>query len=67
MIAYQDNITDAMKNLSHTAFKVYIFFLFHKDGFSMAYSPEYIRKAANMCKDTARKAYKELMEKGYIV
>ena len=55
-----------MKNLSHTAFKVYVYFLFQKDGYSICYSPEYLHKAANMCKDTARKAIKELIEKGYI-
>lgn len=66
LLAYQDNILEAMK-LSHTTFKVYIYFLFHKDGFNVAFSPEYIRKATNVCKETARKAFKELQEKGYIV
>ena len=66
LVAYQDNILAAMKNLSHTAFKVYMFFLFHKDNYTMAFSPEYIHKAANICKDTVRKAFKELCEKGYI-
>lgn len=66
LVAYQDNILAAMKNLSHTAFKVYIYLLFQKDGYSVCYSPEYLRKAANMCKDTARKGFKELIEKGYI-
>lgn len=67
LIAYQDNLYDAMNNLSHTAFKVYLFFLFNKDGFSFAYSPEFIRKQANICKETARRAFKELQEKGYII
>jgi len=31
LIAYQDNISSAMKLLSHTAFKVYIYLLFNKD------------------------------------
>lgn len=66
LVAYQDNLLSAMKNLSHTAFKVYVYLLFQKDGYSVCYSPEYIHKAANMCKDTARKAIKELIEKGYI-
>lgn len=67
LIAYQDNLYEAMGKLSHTAFKVYLFFLFNKDGFSFAYSPEFIRKQANVCKETARKAFKELQEKGYII
>lgn len=66
LIAYQDNLLSAMKDLSHTAFKVYIYLLFNKDGYSVAYSPEYIRKQASICKETARKAFKELVEKGYI-
>lgn len=67
MIAYQDNISAALKDLSNSAFKVYIYFLFHKDGYSIAFSPEYFRKSVNICKDTARKAFKELQEKGYII
>lgn len=67
LIAYQDNISSAMKNLSHTAFKVYIYLLFHKDQFSVAYSPEYIHKMSGICNESARRAFKELIEKGYIV
>lgn len=66
LVAYQDNISSAMKVLSHTAFKIYIYLLFQKDGYSVCYSPEYLHKAANMCKDTARKGINELIEKGYI-
>ena len=66
LVAYQDNISAAMKVLSHTAFKIYIYLLFQKDGYSVCYSPEYLHKAANMCKDTARKGINELIEKGYI-
>lgn len=66
LVAYQDNLMGAMKNLSHTAFKVYLYFLLQKDGYSVAFSPEYLHKSANMCKDTARNAFKELVSKGYI-
>ena len=67
LIVYQDNLLYAMKDLSHTAFKVYMYFLFNKDNYSVAYSPEYIHKQANICKETARKAFKELQDKGYII
>ena len=67
LIVYQDNLLAAMRNLSHTAFKVYVYLLFNKDGYSVAYSPEYIHKQANICKETARKAFKELQDKGYII
>lgn len=66
LVAYQDNISAAMKTLSPNAFKIYIYLLFQKDGYSVCYSPEYLHKAANMCKDTARKGINELIEKGYI-
>ena len=67
LIAYQDNLLSAMKDLTHTTFKIYVYLIFHKDGYSIAYSPEYIHKQANVCKETARKAFKELIEKGYII
>ncbi len=66
LVAYQDNLISAMANLSHSAYKVYIYLLLQKDGYSVCYSPEYIHKITNMCKDTARKAIRELIEKGYI-
>ena len=66
LVAYQDNITAAMNNLSHTGFKVYIYLLFNKDQFVVAYSPEYIHKLIGICNESARRAFKELIEKGYI-
>lgn len=67
LIAYQDNIQNAMGELSHSAFKVYIYLLFNKTNFTLAYSPEYISKIANMCKQTSRKALKQLIQKGYLI
>ena len=62
LVAYQDNIQNAMGELSHSAFKVYIYLLFNKNNFILAYSPEYISKMANMCKQTSRKALKQLLD-----
>ena len=66
LVAYQDNISAAMKSLSHTAFKVYIYLLFNKDQFKIAYSPEYIHQISGICNESARRAFKELTAKGYI-
>lgn len=67
MIAYQDNITDAMKDLSSSAFKCYMVLLMNKDQFNIDYSPEYISSITNNSKITVRKALKELCEKNYLV
>lgn len=66
LIAYQDNLLAASLSLSGSAFKVYVYLLFNRDQFSVAYSPEYIHKAVGICNESARRAFKELNEKGYI-
>lgn len=66
IVVYTDNLIDAMKRLSHTAFKVYLCLLFNKDQYSTEFSPEHISRIAGMCLDTARKAFKELLQCGYI-
>lgn len=67
LCAYEDNLMEAMKNLSHTAFKVYIVLLLNKDGFNLEYSPTYISYATGMCVETARKCLRELEEKNYVI
>lgn len=67
LCAYQDNITNACKVLSHSCFKVYVALLFSKNGYSMEFSPKYISQLTGLCLDTIRKAFKELQEKGYIL
>ena len=66
LIAYQDNLIDAMKTLSGTAFRVYLCLLFNRDQYSTEFSPEYISKIAGMCSASCRKSFKELQESGYI-
>ena len=66
LIAYQDNISAASIALSHTGFKVYIYLLFNKDQFRIAFSPEHIHQVMGICNESARRAFKELLEKGYI-
>lgn len=67
LCAYQDNISNAMKILTHTAFKVYICLLFNKDKFSVEFSPAYLSQVSGLCLDTIRKAFAEMEKKNFIV
>lgn len=66
LIAYQDTLKEAMTKLNGTAFKVYLFLLFNRDQFVLAYSPKYISKEIGICADSVRSAFKQLEAKGYI-
>ena len=67
LIAYNDNLTTAMKKLSGTAFKVYIYLLSNKDNYKLEYSPQAIANEIGISKDSARKALKEFEVKRYII
>ena len=66
LIAYTMNLEWAMKELTATAFKVYICLLCNKNNYTIEYSPEHISKTAGICKDSARKALVLLEQKGYL-
>ena len=66
LIAYKVNLEDAMKDLTATAFKVYICLLCNKNNYTIEYSPEHISRVAGICKDSARKALIQLEQKGYL-
>ena len=51
---------------AHT-FKVYLWLCFHKQYSKIAFSPEFLSKNLNMCKETARRALKELVDKKYVL
>lgn len=55
-----------MKELTPTAFKVYVYLLCNKHNYSIEFSPEHISNVAGMCKDTARRALTQLEECEYI-
>ena len=57
----------AMKDLTNSAFKVYIYFLANRDKYRMGISPAAIKNQTGVCIETARKAIRELEIKGYIV
>lgn len=67
LCVYQENLCEAMKNLTHTAFKVYVCLLFNRSGYTIEFSPAYINQLCGLHPDTIRKAFKELQEKGYVV
>jgi DNA-binding MarR family transcriptional regulator len=66
LIIYRNNLTTAMKQLSGTAFKVYIYLASNQDGFTLGYSPQDISNETGISKDSARKALKEFEEKGFL-
>lgn len=67
LIAYQDNLINAMKSLSPAAFKVYVCLLFNADGYPLDFSPEHIKDLTGLCKDTIRKALNALEREGFLV
>ena len=67
LIEYQDNILDACKDLSNSAFKVYIALILNKNGYKMDYSPECLHLLTGLCRATAKKALVELQVKNYII
>lgn len=66
LIAYQDNLKQAMLDLTPAAFKVYVCLLFNADGFKLDFSPEHIKDMTGLCKDTIRKSMTLLELRGYI-
>ena len=66
LVAYQDNLKEAMLCLTPAAFKVYVCLLFNADGFKLRFSPENIRGMTGLCKDTIRKAMTQLEQRGYL-
>ena len=67
LIMYQDNIKQAMNELTASAFKCYLVLAMQKNRYVLDYSPSYISSVASVSMPTARKALKELQEKGYLI
>ena len=66
LIAYLDNLKEAMLLLTPAAFKVYVCLLFNANNFKLRFSPENIHKMTGLCKDTIRKAMTQLERMGYV-
>ena len=67
LCVYADNLIEACKVLSHTAFKTYVFLLTNRDNYYYEYSPTVISKATNLSLETIRKNFRELEEKKFII
>lgn len=67
LLIYQSNLKEAMKRLSGTGFKAYLMLAANADQYQTNYSPQYISAETGMCLDSARKALKELEEKGFLI
>lgn len=66
LIAYQDNLMDAMKCLTPAAFKVYVCLLFNADGYDLDFSPEHFSDMTGLCRDTVRKSLALLRSEGFL-
>lgn len=65
---YQDNIFDAMQELSgEAAIKVYIYLCSNQNNFNLDFSPKHCAMACGISENSARNATKQLIEKGYLV
>lgn len=62
----QDDWTEAFKNLTRSAFGIYLYLAQNAKGYKFEYSPTAIENLGIMTKGTATKVYRELEEKGYI-
>ena len=68
VIAYNDNINDAMKNLSKaTSFKVYMYMLGNVDEYRFALSTQDISNTTGISLKSAKDAINELIDLGYLV
>lgn len=57
---------NAFKNLTRSAFGIYLYLSQFPNGYKFEYSPTAIENLGIMTKGTATKVYRELEEKGYI-
>jgi len=67
LICYIDNLNRAMKELNKSTFQCYIYLLCNKDKYSVEYSTTHISMITSISAESARKAFLELEQKGYIV
>lgn len=61
------NLETAMYNLTANAFKLWIYFVDNKNGYSMDLYPIDFCTKAQVSDSTYRRAFKQLQEKGYLV
>ena len=64
---YKENILDAMCNLKNSTFKVWLYLASNKNNYQLEYSPAYLSKVIKISIQTAKNAFNELKEKGYLI
>ena len=62
----QEDWFSAFKNLTRSAFGIYLYLSQFPSGHNFEYSPTAVEKLGLMTKGTATKAWQELIEKGYV-
>ena len=66
LTAYIDTIQTAAKNLTGNSFKLYIYLLSNSNNFTSAFSPKDVAEKYGCSVDSAREAFKTLINKGYL-
>lgn len=61
------NLLSAMYNLKPSAFKLWVYFADNTDGYSMDLYPVDFCKKANISESTYKRAFQELIDKGYLI
>lgn len=64
---YRHSWEDAACNLKASTFKVWLWFASNKPNYITEFSPAYLSKAIKVAPNTAKAAFTELKDKGYIV
>lgn len=66
LTAYIDTIQTAAKNLTGNSFKLYIYLLSNSNNYTSAFSPKDVADKYGCSVDSAREAFKTLINKGYL-
>lgn len=66
LTAYIDTIQAAAQNLTGNSFKLYIYLLSNTNNFTAAFSPKDVADKYGCSVDSAREAFKTLVNKGYL-
>lgn len=66
LTAYIDTIQNASKNLTGNSFKLYIYLLSNVNNYTSAFSPKDVADKCGCSVDSAREAFKTLVNKGYL-
>lgn len=66
LTAYIDTIQTAAKNLTGNSFKLYIYLLSNVNNYTSAFSPKDVADRYGCSVDSAREAFKTLINKGYL-